>query len=170
MNSSAEKILYRKAALIFEELGFLMPRSDNAEISQADRISAIVQFNGPFSGCLLVSLGPDMLALLSSNMLGEEGQSNTILERDSLGEIANVICGNALPAIYGFEPVFHLDAPLYWKTWTHSSTVPSIKRKPKCTSLLIPAMPQSRLLVADHASASQTASAGLSLSVLLHSP
>ena len=111
MNSSAEKILYRKAALIFEELGFLMPRSDNAGISQADRISAIINFKGPFSGCLLVSLSSDMLPQLSTNMLGEAEQSNVLLERDSLGEIANVICGNALPAIYGFEPVFHLDAP-----------------------------------------------------------
>jgi CheY-specific phosphatase CheX len=111
MNSSAEKILYRKAALIFEELGFLMPRSDNAEISRADRTSAIVNFKGPFSGCLIVSLNSGMLSLLSSNMLGEDDQSNALMERDSLGEIANVICGNALPAIYGFEPVFHLEAP-----------------------------------------------------------
>jgi len=111
MNSSAEKILYRKAALIFEELGFLMPRSDSIEISQGDRISAAIHFNGPFSGCLLVSLSPDMLPQLSSNMLGDAEQSNEVLERDSLGEIANVICGNALPAIYGFEPVFHLEAP-----------------------------------------------------------
>jgi CheY-specific phosphatase CheX len=111
MNSSAEKILYRKAALIFEELGFLMPRADNAESSPTDRISAMVNFKGPFSGCLLVSLSAEMLSQLSSNMLGEEGPANEHLERDSLGEIANVICGNALPAIYGFEPVFHLDAP-----------------------------------------------------------
>jgi CheY-specific phosphatase CheX len=111
MNSSAAKILYRKSALIFEELGFLMPRSDSTETSQVNCISAAVNFKGPFSGCLIVSIAPEMLSQLSANMLGEEGQSNEILERDSLGEIANVICGNALPAIYGFDPVFHLDAP-----------------------------------------------------------
>jgi CheY-specific phosphatase CheX len=111
MNSSAEKILYRKAALIFEELGFLMPRSDNSKTDQDDYINAIVSFKGPFSGCLLLSLGSEMLSLLSANMLGDEARSNTAMEQDSLGEIANVICGNALPAIYGFEPVFHLDAP-----------------------------------------------------------
>jgi CheY-specific phosphatase CheX len=111
MNSSAEKILYRKAALIFEELGFLMPRSDNGEIFPGDSTNAIVSFRGPFSGCLIVSLNPEMLSILSSNMLGEEGRADTSMEHDSLGEIANVICGNALPAIYGFEPVFHLDAP-----------------------------------------------------------
>jgi CheY-specific phosphatase CheX len=111
MNSSTEKILYRKAALIFEEIGFLMPRSDNSEISQSDLISAAVHFRGPFSGCLIVSIVPEMLTQLAANMLGDEAQSNELMERDSLGEIANVICGNALPAIYGFEPVFHLDAP-----------------------------------------------------------
>ncbi len=111
MNNAAEKILYRKAALIFEELGFLMPRSDSSEMPQSDSVSAMVSFKGPFSGYLLVSLSPEMLSLLSANMLGEEGRSNKTLEQDSLREIANVICGNALPAIYGFEPVFHLDAP-----------------------------------------------------------
>jgi CheY-specific phosphatase CheX len=111
MNNAVEKILYRKAALIFEELGFLMPRSDSSEMSEPETVSAMVSFKGPFSGCLLVSLSPEMLSLLSANMLGEEGRSNQALEQDSLREIANVICGNALPAIYGFEPVFHLDAP-----------------------------------------------------------
>jgi hypothetical protein len=111
MNSSAEKILYRKAALIFEELGFLMPRSDHAEFSQSDRVSAAVFFRGPFSGCLIVSVVPKMLAHLAANMLGDDAQASALMERDSLGEVANVICGNALPAIFGFEPVFHLDAP-----------------------------------------------------------
>ncbi|MDM7996894.1 MAG: chemotaxis protein CheX [Acidobacteriota bacterium] len=111
MNSSSAKILYRKAALIFEELGFLMPRSDSADAAQEARISAAVHFNGPFSGCLIVSVAPSMLPQLAANMLGEAEQANELMERDSLGEIANVICGNALPAIYGFEPVFHLDAP-----------------------------------------------------------
>ena len=111
MNNAAEKILYRKAVLIFEELGFLMPRSDNSEMPQTESVSAAVSFNGPFSGFLLVSLSPEMLSLLSANMLGEEGRSNKDMEQDSLREIANVICGNALPAIYGFEPIFHLDAP-----------------------------------------------------------
>jgi chemotaxis protein CheY-P-specific phosphatase CheC len=111
MNNSAEKILYRKAALIFEELGFLMPRSDAGEYNRAGSNHAIVSFNGPFSGCLLLSLSSEILPQLSANMLGEQGSSVASLEQDALCEVANVICGNALPAIYGFEPIFHLDAP-----------------------------------------------------------
>jgi CheY-specific phosphatase CheX len=112
MNNSAEKILYRKAALIFEELGFLMPRPEGSGVSCDERTSAMVLFNGPFSGYLLVSLSTEILSRLSSNMLGAEETSNEVLQQDSLKEISNVICGNALPAIYGFEPIFHLDAPV----------------------------------------------------------
>jgi CheY-specific phosphatase CheX len=111
MNNSPEQILYRKAALIFEELGFLMPRSDTREYSQTDSTSAMISFKGPSSGCLLVSLTPQLLPLLTSNMLGESGTAGTSLEEDSLCEITSVICGNSLPAIFGFDSVFHIDTP-----------------------------------------------------------
>jgi CheY-specific phosphatase CheX len=116
MNNSAEKILYRKAALIFEELGFLMPRSEISEDNPVEGKSAVVSFKGAFSGCLLVSLSAELLPLLSANMLGEQNSSENPMEHDALCEIANVICGNALPAIYGFEPIFHLNAPSLYNT------------------------------------------------------
>jgi len=37
------------------------------------------------------------------------------MQQDSLKEISNVICGNALPAIYGFESIFNLDAPVIYE-------------------------------------------------------
>jgi len=111
MTNSVEKILYRKSALIFEELGFLMPGSNTKENARTDSTSAIVPFRGPFSGCLLVSLSSTLLPLLSANMLGEQACSNKEWEQDSLREISNVICGNVLPAIYGFERIFQLDVP-----------------------------------------------------------
>lgn len=111
MSNSTEKILYRKAVLIFEELGFLMPTSDGDIGSPQNCRTAMVAFKGPFSGCLLVSVSSEILPILSSNMLGEQGSSAQTLETDALCEITNIICGNVLPAIYGFKPVFHLDAP-----------------------------------------------------------
>jgi CheY-specific phosphatase CheX len=111
MNNSAERILYRKSALIFEQLGFLMPRPDNGQVAEHEGTSAVVPFKGPFSGCLVVSLSTEIARQLSCNMLGDEQASNEILQQDSLREIAHVICGNALPAIFGMESVFHLDPP-----------------------------------------------------------
>jgi CheY-specific phosphatase CheX len=132
MNSSAEKILYRKAALIFEELGFLMPRPESGGASQNGNISAVVAFKGPFSGYLQVSLDKDILSQLSSNMLGDEELSTDVLQQDSLREIANVICGNALPAIYGFESIFHLDAPAIHE---NKATIENAKRYTQVTQI-----------------------------------
>lgn len=112
MNNSAEKVLYRKAALIFEELGFLMPRPESGPGASSEGCShAAVFFRGPFTGCLVVSLSSETLSQLAANMLGGSDMAIEQMEQDSLREAANVICGNALPAIYGFEPIFHLDAP-----------------------------------------------------------
>jgi hypothetical protein len=112
MSSSAEKILYRKAALIFEELGFLMPQSDRGQEPLSSCAGACVGFKGPFSGCLLVLLSPDVLPMLSSNMLGQAESSDETLEQDAFREIANVICGNALPAVFGVKESFLLAAPI----------------------------------------------------------
>ena len=45
------------------------------------------------------------------NMLGDESIADSHYGQDSLCEIANVICGNTLPAVFGSRLVFHLDAP-----------------------------------------------------------
>lgn len=112
MSSSAEKILYRKAALIFEELGFLLPRAESHEADGAAFLSAVVSFEGPFAGRMLVSISQEVLAALAANMMGDVRRINVSFEKDALREISNVICGNALPAIYGTERVFRLDAPV----------------------------------------------------------
>ena len=44
-------------------------------------------------------------------MLGQSEPASTQMEDDALREIANVICGNALPAIYGLTKVFNLSTP-----------------------------------------------------------
>jgi CheY-specific phosphatase CheX len=120
MSSSAEKILYRKAALIFEELGFLMPQSDRGQEPQVNSAGACVSFNGAFKGCMLVLLSPEALSLLSSNMLGHEGSPDEMVEQDALREIANVICGNSLPAIFEVKEPFRMEAP---KIFTDSDSL-----------------------------------------------
>jgi hypothetical protein len=46
-------------------------------------------------------------------MLGEDEPPSERWQRDALCEIANVICGNALPVIAGAKEVFHLSAPQF---------------------------------------------------------
>lgn len=111
MSNSAEKTLYRKAVLIFEELGFLMPRSEGGGYSDEAGRTATVAFKGAFSGRLAVFVSSGLLPQLSANMLAEQKSPSRKMEEDALCEIANIICGNVLPAIYGYKPIFNLDAP-----------------------------------------------------------
>jgi CheY-specific phosphatase CheX len=111
MNNAAGKILYQKAALIFEELCFLMPCSSTDEWPQAHTVNAAIPFRGPSSGRLLVSLDPQTLSLLTSTLVGDEEPQTSEFEQDALREIANVLCGNALPALFGNEHQFLLGIP-----------------------------------------------------------
>jgi CheY-specific phosphatase CheX len=70
-----------------------------------------VDFNGPFSGKLLVRVCGGLLPIIATNMLGEEDVLSKSLQYDALGEIANVICGNMLPEIAGSDQIFHVSAP-----------------------------------------------------------
>jgi CheY-specific phosphatase CheX len=105
--------LYQAAALTFEELGFVFPyeADDNDTKSIKDGAKVAVEFTGPFSGRLVLHIENDALSVIASNMMGEEEPLDPALVMDILGELANVICGNALPAIAGKQKIFHLSAP-----------------------------------------------------------
>ena len=66
-----------------------------------------VRFEGPMSGRLVVRLCGGMLHRLATNMLGD-ADGGTSLQRDALGEVANVVCGNLLPLIAGPAAEFAL--------------------------------------------------------------
>jgi CheY-specific phosphatase CheX len=105
-----QQILFRKATLIFEELGFLLPYAETVDTRQKFSRRATVSFYGPFCGRLVVSFTAGILTLLPENMLGGNGFISTSLNRDALGEIANLICESLLPEI-STEDFFYLDTP-----------------------------------------------------------
>jgi len=113
MSDKAEKELYRAAILTFEDLGFMFPEPELAEENRlAEPEAAVsVEFWGPFSGKLVVTVCGGLLPALAANMLGEEETPSASQQHDALGEIANVICGNALPAIAGPKAVFQIGSP-----------------------------------------------------------
>lgn len=113
MNQNMEKALFQAAALTFEELGFLFPNSELEGEQKTASTDAMVgvEFSGPFEGKLLVRVCGNLLPTLALNMLGEDVPPPIALQHDALGEIANVICGNALPLIAGKTEVFRLKSP-----------------------------------------------------------
>ena len=114
MSKKLETELFKAATLTFEELGFLLPTPeiDEQQLNAQVEAAVSVDFEGPFSGKLLVRICGGLLPIITANMLGEEDIPSKNLQYDALGEIANVICGNMLPGIAGSKDVFHVSAPI----------------------------------------------------------
>jgi len=101
--------------MTFEELGFVFTTPELSEQQRSAPTDAAVSvaFRGPFSGRMVLQVSKDLLPTLAANMLGEDEPPSERWQRDALCEIANVICGNALPVIAGAKEVFHLSAPQF---------------------------------------------------------
>jgi CheY-specific phosphatase CheX len=119
--------LQETGALAFEELAFVYTDREVPAERRAIPATAEVRvgFRGPMSGELLVRVHGELLATLATNMLGEVEPPADRLQRDALGEIANVICGNLLPAVGGASNVFRLDAPAVRDLRREASSAPS---------------------------------------------
>lgn len=113
MDNQVQQHLSDAAILTFEQLGFMIPlpeagsSGDSADFSAAAR----VRFSGPFHGSVTVAAYGELLPMLAANMLGEDEPPSAVQQRDALGEVTNVICGNLLPMMAGTEAVFRLGAP-----------------------------------------------------------
>ncbi len=103
-------------AAVSESLGFLMPIGELA----ADAVLACsrvvkVDWVGPDGTCggVFVSLDCSLAEALTANLLGRmPGEALAEEEMDGAAEeLANVISGNLLPALYGTDHEFHLQSP-----------------------------------------------------------
>ncbi|MCU0646557.1 MAG: chemotaxis protein CheX [Gemmatimonadaceae bacterium] len=113
MPTSTTSPLWQATAQTFEELALLFPDATLTE-RQARAplaLTAIVEFTGPMRGRLVLRVSAEVLPSAAANMLGEDDAQHAPLQRDAVGELANVICGNVLPAVAGAEAVFLLSAP-----------------------------------------------------------
>lgn len=101
------------ATQAFEALGYFFVEVLDAGAGPVDGEgpSAAVDFTGPWSGALVVSVSPGVLSALAANMLGSDEPPPPALQLDALGEVANVICGSVLPTLGGPRAVFSLSAP-----------------------------------------------------------
>jgi CheY-specific phosphatase CheX len=110
-----EQVLYQATILTFEELGFMFPVPDMDVLRLDPKTSSAItiDFQGDFDGRLVLQVESSMMPTIAENMLGEEEPLDEEMQRDALGEIANVICGNALSMIAGKKAVFRLGAPQF---------------------------------------------------------
>jgi hypothetical protein len=77
----------------------------------ADPVAVMVSFEGPKTGKLVISTCRSLLPILAANILGDELQPTELQQMDALGEVANIVCGNVLPAVFGPKDPFLLGPP-----------------------------------------------------------
>jgi len=114
MSSTTAQSLSRATTATFEDLALLFPETElSAEQAAAPLdVSVSVEFRGPLTGRLVVRVSQTLMPAIAANMLGAEESKQLPLQRDALGEIGNVICGNVLPLIAGADKIFNLAAPV----------------------------------------------------------
>lgn len=104
--------LQRTAIRSLETLcfAFSSPIIDEKDHAAERSLTIEVEFRGEHSGRLILDVYGDIVSILAHNMVGE-GKLNSAQQRDAIGEIANVICGNFLPEAFGKGHVFEITAP-----------------------------------------------------------
>ena len=113
MSSTMAQSLSRTTAATLEALALLFPESDLTPEQAAAplEVTVSVDYRGPFNGRLILRASQCVMPTLAANMLGVDESRQSPLQRDALGEVANVVCGNLLPIIGGADAIFHLAAP-----------------------------------------------------------
>lgn len=114
MSNTTARFLSQATIATFEELALLFPETELTAEQEAEPYAASVSvsFRGPLSGRLVVRASSTVLPAITANMLGADQADYQPLQRDALGEMANVICGHVLPSIAGAAVIFNLAAPV----------------------------------------------------------
>ncbi len=109
----SEEQLAAVAKEVLETMAFAFEMTGEEPGRSNDLLRAVVDFRGSFHGSVSLTLPRSMLPDIVINMLGvgEEVIPPEQDQRDALGELANVICGNLVQALAGPQPVFDLAAP-----------------------------------------------------------
>lgn len=109
--SEAQLAAVAKEVLETMAFTFEMPGEEAPE--STDLLRATVGFRGPFGGAVSLALPRSMMPDIVVNMLGvgEDEIPPEQDQRDAIGELANVICGNLVQVLAGPQPIFDLAPP-----------------------------------------------------------
>ena len=129
MNERIRKILEETVSETFEGLAFMFgfPEDNEVPVSENNMVFAQANFEGAFSGRLMMAVSRQTVMELAVNMLGLEDEDSEISlddQADALKEAINVICGNFLPAIGGKDVVFDIHPPEILPDTTTFSSIP----------------------------------------------
>ena len=139
MEQQIRKIMTVVANETLEKLAFLFafPDDDRVNDGPAPAMTGRVDFNGHFSGELIMRISHSAVTELAVNMLGLDDDCEIAAseQQDAFMEMLNVICGNLLPAIAGDKVEFNIGPPVVLSE--DEAEIELNKKKPLCVVRLM---------------------------------
>lgn len=115
MNDERHAALRKSLVAAFEEMAFtFMDWEESPSPPPATSIGAVVSCSSSCDGKwrFLLAVSPKLLPTVAANMLGlPDDHLSSDDQEDALKELANVVCGNFLPAIAGRAAIWDVGAP-----------------------------------------------------------
>jgi two-component system chemotaxis response regulator CheY len=106
---AVDEKLFRVSAHVLAELCFLLPEDGCPDPLPPEELMVSVRYSGSSTGQLSLGFAGLNLAEIAGDMMGVP--PDEAMAPDAALELANVVCGHALPVMYGAEKVFQLSAP-----------------------------------------------------------
>jgi len=112
MKTKVEKALKAAVLKTFEETCYLYPVPELKDIQELLPLEAAaeVKYRGDFTGRILIETRGGLFRAIAVNMLSNQDPTGA-QKMDALGEIANIICGNVIPALGGASQGYRIEAP-----------------------------------------------------------
>ena len=115
MEQQIRHILTVVANETLEKLAFMFAFADDERGNDGPppAVTGRVDFNGYFSGALMMRISQGAVTELATNMLGldDDCEISDAEQQDAFKEMLNVICGNLLPAMAGDQIEFNIGPP-----------------------------------------------------------
>jgi CheY-specific phosphatase CheX len=129
MKTKIENLLKEAAIRTFENICFMFvePDLEDTQKNLALEAAAEVKFQGNYSGKLIIESRGGLYLAMAINMLSNDHPSSR-QKKDALGEIANIICGNVVPALGRKKEMgYKIKSPIFLKK---SELLKEEKKKP----------------------------------------
>ena len=97
--------------LAMERLCFASADSFSDELPACETLDASVAFRGPVSGSVAIAIPRNALRSFVAALLLPEIAEDRLARADFVSEIANIVCGNVVPRIFGRNSIYTLSPP-----------------------------------------------------------
>jgi hypothetical protein len=97
--------------LAMERLCFAGAEGFSDEPPGGETLDAFVAFRGPVSGAVAIAMPRAALRGFITALLVPEATEDQLSRADFVSEIANIVCGNVVPRIFGRNSVYVLSPP-----------------------------------------------------------